>query len=64
MGLPVPADMDGRVLADAFADGYLDSFPLQIADAAASDLAQAGVDYTAEGEQEIMERLRGLGYMG
>ena len=69
MGLPVPADMDGRVLEDAFTAGYLEAFPLRIADAAADPaVAQAsglpGIDYTAEGEKEILERLRGLGYLG
>jgi predicted AlkP superfamily phosphohydrolase/phosphomutase len=64
MGLPVPADMDGQVLAQAFAGGYLDAFPVQIAEPGAA-LAPAGVvDYTEEGEKEIMERLQGLGYLG
>ncbi len=64
MGLPVPSDMDGRVLADAFADGYIDTFPLYFAEPAAVAEQMAMVDYTTEGEKEIMERLRGLGYMG
>jgi len=64
MGVPVPDDMDGHVLADAFADGYLEAFPLKVAESLASGQAMGGTDYTEEGEKEILERLRGLGYLG
>jgi predicted AlkP superfamily phosphohydrolase/phosphomutase len=64
MGLPVPADMDGRVLEQAFADTYVNAFPVQIAEPLSSaGLASEG-DYSAEGEKEILERLQGLGYLG
>jgi predicted AlkP superfamily phosphohydrolase/phosphomutase len=63
MGLPVPADMDGRVLDDAFAEEYMESFPVDIgAPAAGDDSAWTG--YSEEGEKEIMDRLEGLGYLG
>jgi predicted AlkP superfamily phosphohydrolase/phosphomutase len=64
MGLPVPTDMDGRVLEDAFADGYMEAFPLRMVDSAAAAGSASEVGYTEEGEKEILERLRGLGYMG
>jgi hypothetical protein len=68
MGLPVPSDMDGHVLEGAFVDGYLTAFPVQIADkgSAAESPAEGmpTVDFTAEGEKEIVERLKGLGYLG
>ena len=68
MGLPVPSDMDGHVLAGAFVEGYLSAFPVQIADKGGSAGSPAGempaMDYTAEGEKEIVERLKGLGYLG
>ncbi len=63
MGLPVPADMDGHVLTAAFEDEYVAAFPLTTVDLAAQEAAEA-IEYSAEGEQEILERLRGLGYMG
>jgi hypothetical protein len=63
MGLGVPTDMDGRVLQDLFVDGYMDVFPQKTL-AAAGEGDSAGVDYTEEGQKEIVERLRGLGYMG
>jgi predicted AlkP superfamily phosphohydrolase/phosphomutase len=64
MGLPVPSDMDGRVLQDAFAAGYMDAYPPRVFDPAAPDALAEATDFTEEGEQEILERLRGLGYMG
>jgi predicted AlkP superfamily phosphohydrolase/phosphomutase len=64
MGLPVPTDMDGRVLAQAFDEGYRAAFPVTFADPAAVAGGQGGTDYTEEGEKEIMDRLKGLGYLG
>jgi predicted AlkP superfamily phosphohydrolase/phosphomutase len=64
MGQPVPSDMDGRVLAEAFVDGYMDAFPVVIAGPTSPAEATPGIDYTAEGEKEIMNRLKGLGYLG
>jgi predicted AlkP superfamily phosphohydrolase/phosphomutase len=64
MGLPIPANMDGRVLEDAFAQEYIDSFPVIISDLPTSDGETDWSDYTEEGEKEIMERLEGLGYLG
>ena len=64
MGLPVPADMDGRVLADVFAEEYMASFPVTIGDPSASEEVAGWGGYTEEGEKEIMERLEGLGYLG
>jgi predicted AlkP superfamily phosphohydrolase/phosphomutase len=63
MGLPVPADMDGRMLGDAFEEAYVESFPVRIGEPS-STAGGDHVDYSAEGEKEIMERLEGLGYLG
>jgi arylsulfatase A-like enzyme len=64
MGLPVPSDMDGHVLEDAFAEGFMDAYPLQVAESSGDDRMSDEAGYTEEGEKEILERLRGLGYMG
>ncbi len=64
MGLPVPADMDGQVLANAFDGEYMAAFPVRIGEPASSTGDTAGTDYTEEGEKEIMDRLEGLGYLG
>ena len=65
MGLPVPADMDGQVLARCVSDGYLEAFPVQIRRAWRRPRAgRRWWTITEEGEKEIMERLQGLGYLG
>jgi predicted AlkP superfamily phosphohydrolase/phosphomutase len=64
MGLPVPADMDGRVLENAFAEEYMASFPVEIGDPGTLDDGQEWTGYSEEGEKEIMDRLEGLGYLG
>jgi predicted AlkP superfamily phosphohydrolase/phosphomutase len=64
MDVPVPADMDGRVLVEAFANGYLEAFPLQVTESVGPSDRTEGTDYTEEGEKEILERLRGMGYLG
>jgi predicted AlkP superfamily phosphohydrolase/phosphomutase len=63
MGIPIPSDVDGRVLTEAFSAGYLSSVQVQHSE----DLSerQTGEDkYSSEDEEEIRERLRGLGYVG
>jgi hypothetical protein len=64
MQLPVPADMDGQVIAGAFTEEYITSYPVTIAEPAEPGEASPGSDYSEEGEKEIMERLEGLGYLG
>jgi predicted AlkP superfamily phosphohydrolase/phosphomutase len=64
VGLPVPDDMDGRVLEPAFLPEYVQAFPVQIGAAGLPTDGETPVDYTEEGEKEIMERLQGLGYLG
>ena len=64
MGLPVPEDMDGRILVDAFTAGYMEAFPPESSESSAQAEMVEAVGYTEEGEKEILERLRGMGYLG
>jgi predicted AlkP superfamily phosphohydrolase/phosphomutase len=64
MGLPIPADMDGRILGDAFSAGYMEAFPPELSESSAQGEMAEAVEYTEEGEKEILERLRGMGYLG
>jgi predicted AlkP superfamily phosphohydrolase/phosphomutase len=61
--LPVPGDMDGRVLADALRPGLLKANPVRYirteGDQAADEMALSGEDAA-----EIEDRLRALGYLG
>ena len=63
MGIPVPSDMDGRVLTEAFTPDLLERLQVQYTDEL-SDRPTGGEAYSAEDEEEIRERLRGLGYVG
>ena len=64
MGLPVPTDMDGQILEQAYVEGYMAAFPAETRQALVKDDPSDFVDFTDEGEMEIMERLEGLGYLG
>jgi predicted AlkP superfamily phosphohydrolase/phosphomutase len=57
-GVPVPEDMDGRVLAELFTE------PLDVRYAAPADAAERRDEaLSAEEEDQVMERLRALGYL-
>jgi hypothetical protein len=61
LGVPVPEDMDGRVLIDALsADVRVRS--VQTAQPAGRE--SQPVDMTPEEQAEVEERLRALGYLG
>jgi predicted AlkP superfamily phosphohydrolase/phosphomutase len=61
LNVPVPEDMDGRVLREALAP-ELRGQATQIGAAASTSTAQ--VDFTAEEQAEVEDRLRALGYLG
>jgi predicted AlkP superfamily phosphohydrolase/phosphomutase len=63
MGMAIPSDMDGRVLTEAFEPEYLSSFEVQHSDER-TDRDTGREPYSLEDEEEIKERLRGLGYVG
>ncbi len=57
MGLPVPRDMDGRVLSEALAD-------TRTVEYAGTSEGQAATDgYSEEEEAQVIERLKDLGYI-
>lgn len=64
MGEDIPNDMDGRVLEQIFAPQFLASRPAAFRDVEPKesvDIAQK--TYESEDEQEVLERLQGLGYL-
>ncbi len=66
LGLPVPDDMDGKVLNGLFSEGYQRDNPVRKvkADTRAAQAPSGEKDYQDEQEEEkIKERLRGLGYL-
>jgi len=67
-GLPVPDDMDGRVLLEAIRPGFIERFPrTRIASYELSPFqGQGGTDagLASASNEEFMENLRSLGYVG
>jgi hypothetical protein len=63
LGLPVPEDMDGRVLIEALASDFVTGRPVQVAPPALAERT-AVADYSPEEEAEVEAQLRALGYIG
>jgi predicted AlkP superfamily phosphohydrolase/phosphomutase len=61
LNVPVPEDMDGRVLMDALSP-EMRSKTRQVG--AAATATQTRVDFTADEQAEVEDRLRALGYLG
>jgi hypothetical protein len=69
MGLAIPSDMDGRVLGEALAVGYtgLDGVRVSTSGETASPTSSAvspDDELSEEDTEIIINRLRGLGYVG
>jgi predicted AlkP superfamily phosphohydrolase/phosphomutase len=62
LGLPVPAGLDGKPLADAFAPSYWSAHPIMAETPHDADLSLAPESGDADSEA-VAERLRGLGYL-
>lgn len=64
LGVPIPSDMDGRVLFEIFEDGFVNNTPFMQKEVS-SEILQGDVaaTYTDEESKNIEERLRGLGYI-
>lgn len=63
LGLAVPSAMDGRVIAEAFSETFRDARPIEIAKGEFAAAADRGAWDSDEEQDEIMERLRGIGYV-
>lgn len=63
MGLPVPKDMDGRVLSHCLTDSFMESNAVRYEDIK-TDKRPVNEAFLAEDESEIKRRLKALGYLG
>jgi hypothetical protein len=63
-GLPIPEDYDGRVLSEVINPEFIGRHPVryQPGDAVASISLES--PYSAEETEELISRLRALGYVG
>ena len=63
LGEALPEDMDGRVLKEIISEEYLNSHPVRLT--AQSNEEQTGeMEYSAEENEDVIERLKSLGYIG
>ena len=63
LGVPVPEDMDGKVLSSVFRPEFLAAHPLQTGDASGISEANRTSGYTDEESAKVEDRLRALGYL-
>ncbi|HHT9125024.1 MAG TPA: alkaline phosphatase family protein [Candidatus Brocadiia bacterium] len=64
MGVPIPSDMDGKVLTAAFKPAYIQSKCPEFCEAGTSHTTQPeAFSYTEQQAKQIEERLRNLGYI-
>jgi predicted AlkP superfamily phosphohydrolase/phosphomutase len=65
LGLPVPEDMDGRVLTSLFDSDYVRQHPLQRGGGSAVEGSDepSSAEYSQEEEEAVRKRLQGLGYL-
>jgi len=64
LGIPVPNDMDGRVLKEVFEEEYIEKKPIKYEETSGGGYKEAGHDvYTDKESDEIAKRLKGLGYI-
>ena len=63
LGEPIPADLEGRLVAEAIDPALLDRRPPEYDDSAPLELDQSEQGYAPEEAAEVERRLRGLGYI-
>ena len=63
LGVPVPQDMDGRVLESIFKPEFLEAHPLRSGAASGTSVSEQASGYTDEESAKVEERLQALGYL-
>ncbi len=64
LGVPVPDDMDGRVLSDLFTRSYQEVNPVKYLKAPGASVPDQEGVYGGDDLEKIRKILRDLGYMG
>jgi len=64
MGLPIPSDVDGRVIEEIFEESHLKEQPLQIYSANNAVTLEEKKELDEEELAALKEKLKGLGYLG
>ncbi len=67
LGLPVPEEMDGRVINEAFSENYLESNPVRTIQSEKTCKGKSAADgedvYSRDDVEKMSEHLKGLGYI-
>jgi predicted AlkP superfamily phosphohydrolase/phosphomutase len=63
MGSKIPEDMDGKVLQEALTENFLKEHPIQFSKVAPSEEKVDKREGSEEESQELVDRLKGLGYL-
>ncbi|MCS6805517.1 MAG: alkaline phosphatase family protein [Acidobacteriota bacterium] len=63
MGLSIPTDIDGQLIAELFEPQYLCAHPPRYQQAVSSQAQRQSVEFTPEEQAEVEARLRSLGYL-
>jgi len=63
MGLPIPDDVDGKVIEAAFEPEFLAANPIRVAKSAGGGKRGQGDIYSEDDESKLIDSLRGLGYI-
>ena len=63
LGLPIPPNVDGRVLTEAFNPELVAQWPIRLGEGETLPPAPAGAAYTSEEEQQLAAHLEDLGYI-
>jgi predicted AlkP superfamily phosphohydrolase/phosphomutase len=63
LGLPIPSDIDGKLLTEAFTKSYITSFPPKIEDISTEKIQGTISELSKEENEEVLKRLRALGYI-
>jgi len=63
MGLPIPEDLDGKLIAEIFTDEFAARNTPEYAGSVLADAAEGEKAFSDEEEAELQDRLRRLGYM-
>jgi predicted AlkP superfamily phosphohydrolase/phosphomutase len=63
MGLPVPEDMDGRVLEETISDEHLEQHPVTTIPSYEPAIGREGAEVGSTMDESIREQLRSLGYI-
>lgn len=63
LGVPIPTDMDGKVLIEAVKSSYVQEYPVRYEDSVTFADRENQEVYSPQDMEDIRERLAGLGYL-